>query len=242
MSPSPRAVMSLKPASASPDTRMPLGLTLLVAFIAIVETVLSLSDRGILGFPMLRAQLFETGAFWTVFLHGAPPIFSWQPVTMFVSHSLLHGGMLHMVMNMAILLALGRFTADLYGPGVVLPSFLICAIAGGAVFGLLSNSPYPMVGASGAVFGFLGIWTAWDWWRHRAAQVSTSPVWRRIAVLAGLNVLLYYGLGGLLAWEAHLGGFLAGLGIGLLLESRHAAIVREARARERHERPGAPRD
>ena len=129
LEPLPRAVMSLKPASASPDTRMPLGLTLLVAFIAIVETVASLSDRGILGFPMLRAQLFETGAFWTAFLHGAPPFFSWQPVTMFVSHSLLHGGMLHMVMNMAILLALGRFTADRYGPGVVLPSFLICAIA-----------------------------------------------------------------------------------------------------------------
>ncbi len=232
----PRDLMKLKPASAPPDAPMPLGLTLLVAFIAMVEIVLTLSDYGYLGTPLLRAQLYETGAFWTGLLHGARPIFQAQPVTMFVSHSLLHGGMLHMVMNMAILLALGRFTADRYGGGVVLPTFLICAVAGGAVFGLLSRGAYPMVGASGAVFGFLGIWTAWDWCRHRAAGVSTRPVWQRIAVLAGLNVLLYYGLGGLLAWEAHLGGFLAGLAIGFLLESRQAANLRDARAELRRRR------
>ena len=233
--------MPLKPASASPDTRMPLGLTLLVGIIAVVEIVLTLADYGYLGSPLWREQVFETGAFRTGYLHGATPVFPMQPVTMFISHSLLHGYMLHMVMNMAILLALGRFTADRYGAGVVLPAFLVCAVAGGAAFGLLSQGPYPMVGASGAVFGFLGIWTAWDWCRHRAAGVSTSPVVRRIAVLAGLNVLLYFGLGGLLAWEAHLGGFLAGLGIGFMLESRQAAMAREARAelrRQRHETPG----
>ena len=196
----------------------------------------TLSDHDIFGTPLLRMQLYETGAFWTGLLHGAMPVFPMQPVTMFVSHSLLHGGMLHMVMNMAILLALGRFTAERYGPGVALPSFLICAVAGGAVYGLLSHGPYPMVGASGAVFGFFGIWTAWDWCRHRAVGVSVAPVWRRIAVLAGLNLLLYFGLDGLLAWEAHLGGFLAGLGIGFMLESRQAAMARDARAHLRRRR------
>ena len=71
---------------------------------------------------------------------------------MFVSHAFLHGSLLHMAMNMTILLALGRFTADRYGPGAVLPVFLLGAIAGGAVFGLLAGERLPMVGASGAVF------------------------------------------------------------------------------------------
>jgi membrane associated rhomboid family serine protease len=62
--------------------------------------------------------------------------------------------------------------------------------------------------------------------------MPVSPVLRRIAVLAGLNVLLYVGLGGFVAWEAHLGGFLAGLALGVYFETRQAALTR-ARLRRR---------
>jgi hypothetical protein len=95
---------------------------------------------------------------------------------MFVSHALLHGGLLHLGMNAAVLLGLGRLIGDRYGAGTMLPLFLLSAIAGGAAFALLNVSDIPMVGASGAVFGFLGVWTAWDWHRHRAHGVSTRPV------------------------------------------------------------------
>ena len=109
------------------------------------------------------------GAFWASLLHGDTPLYAAQPVTMFLSHAFLHGSLLHMVMNMTILLALGRFTADHYGARAVLPVFALGAIGGGAVYGLLSAGAYPMVGASGAVFAFLGLWIAWDWRRHRAS-------------------------------------------------------------------------
>jgi membrane associated rhomboid family serine protease len=143
------------------------------------------------------------------------------------------------VMNVTILLALGRFAADRYGPGVILPLFLAGAIAGGAAFGLIADGAYPMVGASGAVFAFLGLWIAWDWRRHRVARAPVGPVVRRVAVLAGLNVVLYIGLGGMLAWEAHLGGFLVGLGFGAMLEAREAARARAARADARRRRDEA---
>ena len=90
-----------------------------------------------------------------------------------------------MVMNMTILLALGRFTADRYGAGAILPVFFVGAVGGGAVFGLLAGGAYPMVGASGAVFAFLGLWIAWDWRRHRGAGLSTAPVLRRVAGAGG---------------------------------------------------------
>ena len=213
---------------------MPRALLLLVGFIALVEVALSLGDSGILFDPSLRSRVFIAGAFWAELLHGTRPLFAAQPATMFVSHALLHGSMLHMVMNMAILLALGRFVADRYGPGTVLPVFLIGAVAGGAAFGLLASGAYPMVGASGAVFAFLGIWIVWDWRRHRAAGAPVGPVLRRVVVLAGLNVAFYVGLKGMLAWEAHLGGFLAGLVAGGWLESRIERADR-AEARRRHE-------
>ena len=212
---------------------LPRGLVLLAAAIALIEIVLSLADAGIVADPSLRRRVFVAGAFWASLLHGDAPLYAAQPVTMFVTHALLHGSLLHMVMNMAILLALGRFTADRYGAGVVLPIFLLSAIAGGAAFGLLSNGAYPMVGASGAVFGFLGVWSAWDWRRHRRHGVSPAPVARRIAVLVGLNVLLFFGLQGMLAWQAHLGGFLAGLACGAWFESRIDRDERGARVRRR---------
>jgi rhomboid protease GluP len=97
------------------------------------------------------------------------------------------------------------------------------------------------VGASGAVFGFLGVWIAWDWRRHRRHGISPAPVARRVAVLAGLNVLLFFGLQGMLAWQAHLGGFLAGLALGWWLEGRLERSERRVRAGARRGR-GTPWD
>jgi membrane associated rhomboid family serine protease len=225
-------------AGAPPHKPLPRSLTLLVGCIALIEVVLSLADAGYLGDPSLRARAVQAGGFWAGLLHGGRPLFAAQPASMFVSHALLHASFLHMAMNMAILLALGRFAADRYGPGTVLPLFLGGAVAGGAVFGLLAGGDYPMVGASGAVFAFLGLWIVWDWRRHLAAGAPVGPVARRVVVLALLNVLLYVGLGGMLAWEAHLGGFLAGLAAGWLLENRLAAAALAARAEARRRRAG----
>ncbi|HET9069908.1 MAG TPA: rhomboid family intramembrane serine protease [Amaricoccus sp.] len=221
-----------------PHAPMPRSLIALVAVIALIEIVLSLSDAGIIFEPTLRSRVFMSGAFWASLLHGDQPLFAAQPVTMFLSHAFLHGSMLHMLMNMTILLALGRFTADHYGGGVVLPVFALGAIGGGAVYGLFADGAYPMVGASGAVFAFLGLWIAWDWRRHRAAGVSTGPVLRRVAVLVLLNVVTLVGLRGMLAWEAHLGGFLVGLGCGWWFGSRLERQERAARAEARRHRQG----
>jgi membrane associated rhomboid family serine protease len=217
---------------------LPKELWALVGVIAAIEVVLSLADAGVIFDPSLRGRVFEAGAFWSPLLHGARPLYSAQPFTMLVSHAFLHGSLLHMVMNMTILLALGRFVADRYGPNVILPLFLVSAVAGGLAFGLLSVGANPMVGASGAVFGFFGVWIAWDWRRHREAGAPVAPVVRRVAVLVIVNVVVYVGLKGLLAWLAHLGGFLAGLAFGGWLEARGLRQGRWARAEARRRRDG----
>lgn len=231
--------MNARPTLRAPKgTHRPLPRVLigLVGVIALLEVALSLADAGILFDPLLRARAFVLGAFWSGLFHGDAPAYPGQPVIMFVTHAFLHGSLLHMVMNMTILLALGRFTADRYGSGAILPVFLLGAIGGGAVFGLLAGGAHPMVGASGAVFAFLGLWIAWDWRRHRAAGVSTAPVLRRVGVLVLINVVTLIGLKGMLAWEAHLGGFLVGLACGFWLEERMARIERFRSAEARRAR------
>lgn len=221
-----------------PHPPMPAALLVLVGVIALIEVILSLADAGILFDPTLRGRVFVAGAFWASLLHGDTPLYAAQPITMFLSHAFLHGSLLHMLMNMTILLALGRFTADHYGARAVLPVFGLGAVGGGVVYGLLSAGAYPMVGASGAVFAFLGLWIAWDWRRHRAAGRSTGPVLRRVGVLVLINVVTLVGLRGMLAWEAHLGGFLVGLACGWWMGSRLARSERAARAAARRERQG----
>ena len=232
--------MPMRPAQNAPFRPLPRELLGLVGVIALIEVVLSLADAGIVFDPSLRGRVFMAGAFWASLLHGDTPLFAAQPATMFLTHAFLHGSLLHMVMNMTILLALGRFTADRYGAGAILPVFFAGAVCGGAVYGLFASGAYPMVGASGAVFAFLGLWIAWDWRRHRGLGASTAPVWRRVLVLVVLNVVIYVGLRGYLAWQAHLGGFLAGLACGFWLESRGARQARGLRAEARRRRPGPP--
>lgn len=204
---------------------LPRTLTGLAGLIVCIEIILSLSDMGILFGPGLRHAVFNTGAFWSILLRGTEPIFWAQPITMFLSYALLHGSFVHMAMNMAVLLAMGRFASDRYGNGVILPLFVLGAIGGGAVFGLLSPSAVPMIGTSGVVFTFLGVWIVWDWRRHRRAHMPIRPVLTRVLVLAGLNVVFYFALDGGLAWETHLGGFLVGILAGHWLENREVARV-----------------
>lgn len=67
-----------------------------------------------------------------------------------------------------------------------------------------------MVGASGALFGLAGAWLAWDGQEARAHRAPLWPVLGRMAGLVVLNIALWVLQGGLLAWETHLGGFVAG--------------------------------
>lgn len=221
----------------------PPELLVLVAAMALIEIVLELADRGILADQSLRGRVLMVGAFWTQLLNGAQPIFAAQPVTMFVSHALLHGGFLHMAMNCVVLLGLGKLVAERYGPRVILPVFFVGAVAGGAVFGLLASTQAPMVGASGAIFAFVGVWVVGDWRRLRAMGEPVRPVLARVFGFVLMNVIFFFALSGMLAWEAHLGGFLAGLALGLMLENRrerHAAqALAAARAEARARRGGS---
>jgi membrane associated rhomboid family serine protease len=224
--------------AGEPFRPLPRSLLALAGVIVCIELFLELADRGILSDPTLRSRVYMVGAFWSGLLHGARPIFEGQGWTMFVTHAFLHGGFLHMAMNTAVLLGLGRFTADRYGAWTVLPVFLVSAVAGGLAFGLMSSDPVPMVGASGAVFGFVGVWTVWDWRRLSERGASVRPVATRIAALAGMNALFFFGLSGMLAWQAHLGGFLAGLALGAGFERRDSVRLRRSRAEARARRGG----
>jgi rhomboid protease GluP len=181
----------------------------IVGVCVVSEAVLTLTS-GMGGTGGLRQQVMIHGAFWPRLLDSWEPVWPGQPVAMFLTYAVLHGGLMHMIFNMLILVHLSRETVARIGSGGFVLFFVLTSAGGAALFWLLSASSGPMVGASGAVFGLFGATMFWDWQRRRALRASTGPVWRLGLGLLVMNVILYVMVGGFLAWEAHLGGFLTG--------------------------------
>ena len=67
-----------------------------------------------------------------------------------------------------------------------------------------------MIGASGAVFGLIGLWQAVEYRMRRRSGLPVQPVVMTFLGLVVSNILIFVMLSGGLAWEAHLGGWIVG--------------------------------
>lgn len=192
----------------------PIGTAILVLIVINlgIEATLSAADAGLIGSTRWRALAYQNGAFWAGLLHGWQPNYPAQPWLMFLSYSLLHSGPVHVVGNMLVLWGMGKILQLRlhFSTPWFLTVYFLSGLGGGIGFGLLSQSPQPMVGASGALFGLVGAWQYWRWSRRRRAGRSLWPVWETLAGLVLLNLVFWLLMNGYLAWQTHLGGFIAG--------------------------------
>jgi membrane associated rhomboid family serine protease len=172
-------------------------------------------------------------------LANVPWIVGWGPaVWTFVTYALLHADLNHLFFNLVWLLAFGTPIARRFGALRFLAFFAATAAAGAAVHLVLHFGEIaPLVGASAAISGAmaatmrfafqrrgpLGLLGSRDPEAFRVPAALLGTMLRDTRVLAfllvwfGLNFL--FGMGTLpmpgveqnVAWEAHVGGFLAGL-------------------------------
>ena len=175
-----------------------------------IEVVLFAADQGFIGTKQWRPLSYQNGAFWAGLLHNWRPNYAAQPWVMFLTYAFLHGGMAHLLGNMLTLWLIGRMAVARAGIQGFIFIYLFSAIGGALLFGALTLSARPMVGASGALFGLVGAIMYWRWSDRRRLGLDQWPVLKTILILGVLNLILWLLLGGLLAWETHLGGFLAG--------------------------------
>lgn len=192
----------------------------LVVVCVLIEFLLQATDYGVLGTPRLRQVAYEYAGFWPGLLRNWTPNYPAQPYGMFVTYAFLHGGLVHLVVNMITLLSLGHAVVARVGPWGFLVLYLASILGGAAGFGLLADTVRPMVGASGALFGLAGGLVAWDYVDRYTFQDRLWPVFRAILLLAVLNVVLWWAMNGQLAWETHLGGFIVGWIAALLIDPR----------------------
>ena len=202
---------------------------LLIVFLglpSLIELVLIACDRGWLTLRGARPMAYQYGAFWAGLLDNWRPNYAAQPWLMFLTYSFLHAGFWHLLGNMLALVMLLQLVAARLNAWSFAAIYLLSAVGGGLGFALLGNEVNPMVGASGALFGMAGAWKWIDWSAERSRGARFRMILRDIAFLVILNVVIWVTEDGALAWQAHLGGFLAGLAAMAALES-----IRKGRAR-----------
>lgn len=138
----------------------------------------------------------------------------------FVTHTFLHGGLLHLGFNALWLLALGTPVALRLGAVRFLGLYFLSGALGALTYVLIQpTSPVPVIGASGAISGLMGGVVRFALVPARGGLASLGDV--RLLTFVGLWFIinLVFGLTGVgvtdattaIAWEAHAGGFIAGL-------------------------------
>ncbi|TCM78985.1 rhomboid family intramembrane serine protease [Rhodovulum steppense] len=185
-----------------------------------IELALWLADKGLIEPPRLRQIAYDYGGFWPGLLKGWKPNYPAQPYAMFLTYGFLHGGLAHLVVNMITLWSLGRAVLDRVGASGFVLLYTGSILGGAAGFALLASGLRPMVGASGALFGLVGGILAWAYVDRFTHRERLWPVARVVLLLVGLNVVLWWAMHGQLAWETHLGGFVVGWVLALLIDPR----------------------
>lgn len=156
----------------------------------------------------------------------------------FVSYALLHHNLQHLIFNSIGLLIFGTPVARRFGALRFIAFLALTAAVGAAAYLISSAGLFAIVtGASAAVFGTIGAATRFAFepggslWggRARADQPDQVParallaslrnrraltfvmVWLGLDTLLALSGLSVTGLQTNIAWQAHIGGFFAGL-------------------------------
>lgn len=151
-----------------------------------------------------------------------------------MTNMVMHGGVWHLIGNMAAYLAVAPLVCARFGTGM--PGrvsyhvyFLLCGLAGNPLFlAIHPSGEVPMVGASGAIYGLFAAAFRLDVKTDCLRPHLSRPVlsgWRWMVISNVIVVLMFGGLQTLfqilrgnfvsltvpIAWEAHVGGFVAGI-------------------------------
>ncbi len=189
----------------------------------ICEAIVDGAEFGFWGQPGWRRVAIEYGGFWVGLLGNWRPNFPGQWLTMFLTHAFLHAGFWHFTTNMVTLALVAQPVAQRLGQIRFVVLYMGAAVGGGIGYALILPEAAPMVGASGALFGLFGALCAWDYETRSGAGRAAFVAWIA-TILIVLNGVQWWVNGGLLAWQAHVAGFVAGWLLGQVLEPRQDGV------------------
>jgi membrane associated rhomboid family serine protease len=124
-----------------------------------------------------------------------------------VTGAFLHGGLLHIFFNMYALWLFGPQIERQVGSASFATLYFASLLWGSAFFLFMVPSGVA-IGASGAIFGLFGAWIGASY-RSRHTPMGRR-LFQQLIILLVINLALPLFIGGV-AWQAHVGGLIAGL-------------------------------
>ena len=182
--------------SDNPVTLAIIAITAVVSLLQMIPGIVGNTITGLLLFAPVYVMP-ETGA----------PLEPWRMLT----SALVHGGIIHLALNMYTLFIFGKGLEPSLGKWRFLALYLISAIGGAVAVTWLAAPTSAVVGASGAIFGLFGAFFVIQ--RRMGGDI------RGLLILIGLNLVIGFIPGFNISWQGHLGGLVAGGLVGLVLWS-----------------------
>lgn len=195
---------------------------------------------------MIPARVFGTAELGPEF-SAAPP---WLTV---ITSMFMHGGWMHLILNMLFLWIFGDNVEDSMGHVRYLIFYIACGIAAAMAQALTNlDSTIPMVGASGAISGVLGAYVL----LHPQATIRVLIVLGVFVTMAHVPAMIVLGIWFLtqiasaalaqgdapgVAFWAHVGGFVAGMALVPFFKKSNVPLFQPPHSRpfeiERRRRP-----
>lgn len=148
-------------------------------------------DRVLTEGALVPAFVLQDGQWWRIF-----------------TGAFLHGGLIHIGVNMMSLWFLGRFIEYALGPWRMLFVYVVSLVAAGLGVVYFSSPLVPTVGASGAIFGLFGALFAIGF---KLGKPGMDLVRANIGILV-VNLLITFTVPAI-SWQAHVAGLLAGFAV-----------------------------
>ncbi len=136
----------------------------------------------------------------------------------------LHVGLWHLLVNSVGLFIIGRLVESVFGPFRFALLYVLSGLFGSLASYLVDvNSDAAAAGASGAVFGILGVMAAYFAAQRNVMGRTAQQILYGLLALAAINLVISQLNPGIDNW-AHLGGFAAGFGLGYALTPSYDVV------------------
>jgi membrane associated rhomboid family serine protease len=186
---------------ALPLSYLTLGLTVIVSFYA-----LSTDGRQLADALALDKQALAAGELYRLF-----------------TVTLVHASLIHLALNMYALYLIGPIVEGLWGSTIFGLAYLLTAAAASTVS--FVSSPVPSVGASGAIFGLIGLLLAGTRIHHPVLDRRARSIVPQLGFIVILNLFFGFANQGTIDNAAHIGGLVAGMWLGVFIPPGRARTM-----------------
>jgi membrane associated rhomboid family serine protease len=189
----------------------------------LVETVVGGAGSLFTGPSPLK--LFNLGALFPPAIAQVPGFGPHHQYWRLFTAMFLHAGLLHLTFNMYALYLFGYLIESAFGTRRFLAIYFVSGFLASVVSFAFGPAVEVGVGASGAIFGLLGAWVAFNYRRRTNPMALANLRWA--LTLVAINAFLALGFRGI-DWRAHVGGLITGLAAGAMAEGFGPQSIRRA--------------